>query len=107
MLARLAQDYRVQWDLTQNRRHTLSRPTLDVLGRMQGPVTITAYATEQDPELGDIRKIIRDFVEPYRRAKPDLTLRIVDPRDGTGVGRAVIFRVVEPRSFVLNSSFAF
>ena len=81
MLARLAQDYRVQWDLTQNRRHTLSKPTLDVLGRMKGPVTITAYATEQDPELGDIRKIIQDFVEPYRRAKPDLTLRIVDPRE--------------------------
>jgi len=81
LLAKLAQDYPVQWDLTQNRRNTLSKPTLDVLGQMKGPVTITAYATEQDPQLGDIRKIIQDFVAPYQRAKPDLTLKIVDPRE--------------------------
>jgi ABC-type uncharacterized transport system involved in gliding motility auxiliary subunit len=81
MLVRLAQDYRLQWDLTQSGRHTVSKATRDVLAQMHGPVTITAYATEQDAELGDIRKIIHDFVEPYRRAKPDLTLRIVDPRE--------------------------
>lgn len=33
--------------------------------------------------------------------------RAVDPRDGTGVGRNVIFRVTEPRSFVLTSSLAY
>jgi ABC-type uncharacterized transport system involved in gliding motility auxiliary subunit len=81
MLAWLSQDYRVQWDLTQSRRNTLAKPTRDVLAQMKGPVTITAYVTEQDPELGDIRKIIQDFVEPYRRAKPDLTLRMIDPRE--------------------------
>ena len=80
MLAKLAQDYHLQWDLTQNRRNTLSKSTVDVLRQMKGPVTITAYATEQDPQLGDIRKIIQDFVEPYRRGKGDLTLKFVDPR---------------------------
>lgn len=33
--------------------------------------------------------------------------RIVDPRDGTGIGRAVIFRVLEPRSYALSSTFTF
>ena len=77
MLAKLAQDYHLQWDLTQNRRNTLSKSTVDVLRQMKGPVTITAYATEQDPQLGDIRKIIQDFVEPYRRGKgrPDAQVR--------------------------------
>lgn len=81
LLARLAQDYRAQWDLTQNRRHTLSQATRDVLAQMKGPVTVTAYATAQDPELGDIRGLIQEFVEPFARAKPDLTLRIIDPRE--------------------------
>ncbi len=80
LLAKLAQDYHVQWDLTQNRRNTLSKSTLDVLAQMKGPVTITAYATEQDPQLGDIRRIIEDFIQPYRRAKSDLTLKFIDPR---------------------------
>ena len=80
LLLKLAQDYHVQWDLTQNSKNTLSKATTDVLAQMKGPVAITAYATEQDPQLGDIRKIIRDFAEPYRRAKGDLTLEFIDPR---------------------------
>ena len=74
-------DNRVQWDLTQNQRNTLSKATLDVLKKMDGPIRVTAYATLQDPQLGDIRRVIHDFVEPYQRAKPDLTLNFVDPRE--------------------------
>lgn len=81
LLAQVAKDHAWQWDLTQNRRNTLSKATLEVLKRMQGPVVITAYATEQDPQLGDVRKIIQDFLAPYRQAKSDLELRFVDPRE--------------------------
>jgi len=33
--------------------------------------------------------------------------RIVDARDGTGRGVGVIYRVLEPRSYALTSSFTF
>jgi len=68
-------------DITQNARHSLSPASREVLRQLSGPVTITAYASLQDAELGDIRKIIHDFLEPYRNAKPDLGLSFVDPAE--------------------------
>jgi len=77
----LLRDNRTQYDLTQNQRNTLSRATLNVLKAMPGPISVTAYATPQDPQLGDIRRLIHDFVEPYQRAKRDIDLKFVDPRE--------------------------
>jgi ABC-type uncharacterized transport system involved in gliding motility auxiliary subunit len=77
----LLRDSRAQWDLTQNQRNTLSKATVDALKKMDGAIRVTAYATVQDPNLGDIRRLIHDFIEPYQRAKPDLTLGYVDPRE--------------------------
>ena len=77
----LLRDNHTQWDLTQNQRNTLSKATVDALKKMEGPIQVTAYATAQDPNLGDIRRLIHDFIEPYQRVKPDLTLRYVDPRE--------------------------
>ena len=74
-------DSRLQWDLTQNQRNTLSQGTRDVLAKMNGPIRISAYATPQDPALGDLRRVIGDFVAPYKLVKPDLTLVFVDPRE--------------------------
>ena len=76
----LLRDSRLQWDLTQNQRNTLSKASLDVLKKMDGPIKVTAYATTQDA-TGDIRGLIHDFIEPYRRAKPDVALTYVDPRE--------------------------
>lgn len=73
----LLNDVTLQWDITQNQRGTLSQATREVLGRMQGPVTITAYATI----LGDARVQIHEFVAPYRRAKLDIELKFIDPRE--------------------------
>jgi ABC-type uncharacterized transport system involved in gliding motility auxiliary subunit len=77
----LLRDSRAQWDLTQNQRNTLSKATVDALKKMQGPIQVTAYATTQDPNLGDIRRLIHDFIEPYQRVKPDFALSYVDPRE--------------------------
>ncbi len=77
----LSRDYQAQWDITRNGRNSLSQASLDTLKHLPGPVGITAYATQQDPRLGDIRKIIGEFVGLYSRAKPDLTLRFVDPAE--------------------------
>jgi ABC-type uncharacterized transport system involved in gliding motility auxiliary subunit len=80
LLAHLAQQHYRQWDLTQNGRNSLSAGSVQTLGLLKGPVTITAYATETDPTVGDLRVRIADFVAPFRRVKPDLVLAFVDPR---------------------------
>ncbi len=81
LLALLAREYRGQWDWTGSGRNTLSSASIEVLGKLNGPVIVTAYATPQDPRLGDLRKHIRDFIVRYQRAKPDLKLEFVDPRE--------------------------
>ncbi len=81
LLAVAAREYRTQWDLTSGGRNTLSSASIDILRDLEGPVTVTAYATPQDARVGDLRKLIRDFIARYQRAKPDIRLDFIDPRD--------------------------
>lgn len=79
LLGYLAAQTRLQWDVSQNGRNSLSEASVEILQKLQGPVQVTAYATEQHVQLGDIRKIIADFVALYQRVKPDLSLTFIDP----------------------------
>jgi len=79
LLGYLAAQTRLQWDLSQNGRNSLSEASIEILKKLQGPIHVTAYATEQHTQLGDIRKIITDFVALYQRVKPDLSLTFIDP----------------------------
>ncbi|UGB37867.1 GldG family protein [Frateuria soli] len=63
-------------DWTAGGRASLSPESRAVLGQLDGPVEIVSYANPQ----GDLRPTIAGFLERYRRAKPDLTLRFVDPQ---------------------------
>jgi ABC-type uncharacterized transport system involved in gliding motility auxiliary subunit len=81
LVAHLAQEYRVEYDLTRSHRNTLSPATLDVLRRLEGPVSITAYALARDARGDYVHRRIEDFLRPYQRAKPDLTISFVDPRE--------------------------
>ncbi|MFZ5555141.1 MAG: GldG family protein [Pseudomonadota bacterium] len=75
----IAQGQRVKWDLTQNARHTLSPQSREVVAAIEGPVQVSVFATRSDPELGDVRGRVRDFLARYQRAKPDLEVEFVDP----------------------------
>jgi len=81
LLAHLAREYRIEHDLTQSHRNTLSPATLEVLKRLEGPVSITAYALARDARGEHVHRRIEEFLRPYQRAKPDLTVTIVDPRE--------------------------
>lgn len=72
---------RQQWDVSQNGRNSLSKASIEILQKLQDPVQVTAYATEQHVQFGGIRKIITDFVALYQRAKPDLSLTFIDPAE--------------------------
>ncbi|WON74807.1 GldG family protein [Nitrosospira sp. Is2] len=79
LLGYLAWENRIQWDVSHNARNSLSPASIDVLKNMNGPIAITVYATAQDAQLGNISKIIGDFLALYQRIKPDLTITFVDP----------------------------
>ena len=54
---------------------SLSPASLALLKTLDAPVEIVSFASRQ----GGLRAVIAAFVERYRRAKPDLALRFVDP----------------------------
>lgn len=75
LLAYLSTRYHAQVDWTASGRNTLSEASQALLGRLGGPVSVTAYAREDEV----LRGRIRDLVERYRRHKRDLTLSFVNP----------------------------
>lgn len=78
-LYQFAARHPVQRDMTQSASNSLETSSVDVLQQLPGEIKLTVYATGQDAQLGDIRKLIRDFVTLYQRYKPDITLSFVDP----------------------------
>ncbi len=88
LLSLLVRDHRTQWDLSQSSRNSLTQASLDVLKQLHGPLTITAFATQQDARFGDVRNLIREFMLPYHRAKPDIKLEFVDPAEQPQLTRA-------------------
>ncbi len=78
-LFQLAARFPAQWDVTQNALNSLEPGSVDALALLHGPVKITVYAAERDAQLGDMRKLIREFVALYQRYKPDISLNFVDP----------------------------
>ena len=81
LLAFAAHEYRRDWDLTRNARNSLSQPTLDILRELQGPVMLTAYAVRIDGTGLNVHRAIEERLRPYLRAKPDMKLELVDPRE--------------------------
>lgn len=75
LLQWLAREYRLQFDLTQNGRHSLSEASLAVLKQLDQPLTITAYASQR----GELRRAIGEFIARYQHHKSDLKLEFVDP----------------------------
>ena len=81
LLAYLAREYRKEWDVTRVGRNTLSASTVQALGQLEGPLKITAYAVTLDTTGANIHKRIGERLRVYQRAKPDIALTFVDPRE--------------------------
>lgn len=75
MLAWLSEHYKVRWDWTAAGRNTLTEPSRELLGRLDGAIEITAYVREEPV----IRQSVLQLLERYRRYKPDIRLRFVNP----------------------------
>jgi ABC-type uncharacterized transport system involved in gliding motility auxiliary subunit len=75
LLMWLSASYPLQFDWTRSGRNSLSDASIAVLDKLDGPVTITAFASER-PELRDL---IRSLVDRYRAHKRDIELQFVNP----------------------------
>ena len=79
LLGFLALQTRTQWDISQGERNSLSQVSVEALKKFDGPLTVTVYATAQDAQLGNVRKMIEEFLTLYQRVKPDLKVIFIDP----------------------------
>ncbi len=75
LLMWLTQIYQSQWDLTRSGRNSLSEASITLLGKLNQPLTITAYASNTDGQ----REAIKKFIASYSRLKSDISLEFVDP----------------------------
>ncbi|MCE5233807.1 MAG: DUF4350 domain-containing protein [Mizugakiibacter sp.] len=83
-IAFLSTRYGFVADCSANARASLAPQSQAVLAQLAGPVEVTSYAT---PGSG-LRPTIAAFVARYRRFKPDLALRFVDPEQDPAAMRA-------------------
>jgi ABC-type uncharacterized transport system involved in gliding motility auxiliary subunit len=84
LLQWLSREYSMRFDLTGTGRHTLSDASIAAAQRLQGPVKITAYASQRS----DTRNRIQTLVARYQRHKPDISLVFVDPDESPDKVRA-------------------
>lgn len=75
LLQWLAREYHLQFDWTQEHRHSLAPASVAVVKRLKGPLEITAFASQR----GQTRRLIEDMVGRYQEYKPDIHLTFVDP----------------------------
>ncbi|WP_291182612.1 Gldg family protein [Dokdonella sp.] len=83
-IAFLSTRYAVVADWSRERGASLGAESVAMLHALDTPVEAISYARRQ----GGLRAVIADFVERYRRVKPDLTLRFIDPDEDPGAMRA-------------------
>ncbi len=94
MLAWISNYYSYQFDLTANKRHSLSSNSVDLLNTLDGAVTVNAYTSD------DVTKqAINEIISRYQRIKSDFNLRLLNPD--------IDIEQVQKDGVVMNKPFAF
>jgi len=94
MLAWITNHYSLQFDLTANKRHSLSANSIELLQMLDKPVTVHAYTTDEVTT-----QAVREIIDRYQRIKKDFRLRLLNPdididqarRDGIIMNRPFAF----------------
>jgi len=94
MLAWISNNYSYQFDLTANKRHSLSTNSIDLLNTLNKPVTVNAYTTD------DItRKAITEIINRYQQIKSDFNVNLLNPD--------IDIELAKSDGIVMNKPFAF
>lgn len=88
-IAFLGTRFGFQADWTHAHSASLGEASVALLKTLDAPVEVVSYARRQ----GNLRAVIADFIERYRRVKPDLSLRFVDPDADPNAMRSAGVRV--------------
>lgn len=74
MLAWLSNHYSYQFDLTANKRHSLSDNSIELLKKLDKAITVHAYTTDEVT-----KKAIKEIISRYQRIKDDFNVRMLNP----------------------------
>ncbi|MCG2633733.1 MAG: GldG family protein [Gammaproteobacteria bacterium] len=80
LLAWLGERYPVRLDLTADGRHTLSPASRTVIQKLQAPLTITAFASDDKT----LRKRISALLRPYLEHSQKISFEFIDPNRHPG-----------------------
>ncbi len=75
LIAWLGYRYSLEWDWSSGNRNSLSETSQRLLGRLQEPLTFTAYVRQNQL----LRREVRELVARYQRFKPGIELIFVNP----------------------------
>ena len=75
LLAFLSTRFGWQHDFSYAQRASLDSRTIELLKRLDAPVSITSYA----PRDNELRRAISDFIARYQRINRDISLAFIDP----------------------------
>lgn len=96
LLAWLSHQHRVGIDWTAGGRNTLTAESAQLLDALQGPVEIVAFV----PDDNDVHERITKRIAMYRRHKPDISLRFVNPDLNPEIAQQM--GVIRPGQLVLR-----
>ncbi|RKZ59202.1 MAG: hypothetical protein DRQ44_13905 [Gammaproteobacteria bacterium] len=94
MLAWISNHYNYQFDLTANKRHSLSSSSIDLLSLLNKPVTVHAYTTDDVTQ-----KAVSEIISRYQHIKSDFELRLLNPD--------IDIEQVRQDGIIMNKPFAF
>ncbi len=77
LLGAASRIYHKSWDVTFNARNSLSVGSIELLGKLKEPISVTVYTAVSS----DTGKAAADFLTPYQRSKPDIKLSFIDPAE--------------------------
>lgn len=94
MLAWITNHYTWQYDLTANKRHSLSDSSVELLQLLDQPVSVHAYTSDDVTT-----QAVREIISRYQRVKKDFSLRIFNPD--------IDIEQAQKDGIVMNRPFAF
>ena len=84
MLNLTARDIYKRFDLTDNKKFSLSHSSKTIVSKLDDRLTIKAYFSDQLPsELGNTRRFLQDILEEYRAASKNIKFYFHNPESDT------------------------
>jgi gliding motility-associatede transport system auxiliary component len=78
----IANRHHYQWDLTKNKKYTLSNFSKSVVNKFKDKVEVTAFIpkpTQFTPQFGQMRQTTQDLLDQYQAVNDRIDWKFVDP----------------------------